>query len=66
VPCLHLVEAFADGQKLLEAVELHGLEGVVSKRRSAPYRSGRVPRLGKGEDHGLAQGQSRAVANEAK
>jgi bifunctional non-homologous end joining protein LigD len=40
VPCLHLVDAFADGQKLLEAAEKHGLEGVVSKRRDAPYRSG--------------------------
>jgi len=40
VSCLHLVEAFEDGQELLEAAERHGLEGVVSKRRSAPYRSG--------------------------
>ena len=29
-----------DGQKLLEAAEQHGLEGVVSKRRDAPYQSG--------------------------
>jgi bifunctional non-homologous end joining protein LigD len=40
VPCLHLVEAFDDGQALLEAAERHRLEGVVSKRRDAPYRSG--------------------------
>jgi bifunctional non-homologous end joining protein LigD len=40
VPSLHLVEAFDDGQELLEAAERHGLEGVVSKRRLAPYRSG--------------------------
>jgi bifunctional non-homologous end joining protein LigD len=40
VPCLHLVEAFDDGQKLLEAAERYGLEGVVSKQRSAPYKSG--------------------------
>jgi len=40
VPCLHLVEAFDDGQELLEAAERHGLEDVVSKRRDAPYRSG--------------------------
>ena len=40
VPCLHLVDAFDDGQKLLEAAERHGLEGVVSKRRDAPYHSG--------------------------
>src|SRR5262249_44505925 len=40
VPCLHLVEAFDDGQALLEVAERHRLEGVVSKRRDAPYRSG--------------------------
>jgi bifunctional non-homologous end joining protein LigD len=40
VPCLYLVEAFDDGQTLLEAAERHKLEGVVSKRRDAPYRSG--------------------------
>ena len=38
--CLHLVEAFDDGPALLTATERHGLEGVVSKRRDAPYRSG--------------------------
>ena len=31
---------FDDGQALLRAVEAHRLEGVVSKRRAAPYRSG--------------------------
>jgi len=40
VPGLHLLGAFDDGQKLLEAVEQHGLEGVVSKRGDAPYHSG--------------------------
>jgi bifunctional non-homologous end joining protein LigD len=40
VDCLHLVDAFTDGHKLFEAAERHGLEGVVSKRREAPYRSG--------------------------
>jgi len=40
VPRLHLAEAFDDGQALLEMAERHGLEGVVSKRRLAPYRSG--------------------------
>jgi ATP-dependent DNA ligase len=33
ISCLHLVEAFDDGAKLR-------LEGIVSKRRMAPYRSG--------------------------
>src|SRR5262245_3653121 len=37
---LHLVDGFDNGQKLLEAAEQHGLEGVVSKRRDAPYHSG--------------------------
>ena len=40
VHCLHLVDAFTDGQKLLEAAERYKLEGVVSKRKTAPYRSG--------------------------
>jgi bifunctional non-homologous end joining protein LigD len=33
-------ESFLDGQALLRAAEEHRLEGVVSKRRDAPYRSG--------------------------
>jgi len=33
-------EPFDDGQALLRVAEKHGLEGVVSKCRSAPYRSG--------------------------
>jgi bifunctional non-homologous end joining protein LigD len=40
IPCLHLVQTFDDGAKLLEAAEQHGLEGIVSKRRGAAYRSG--------------------------
>jgi bifunctional non-homologous end joining protein LigD len=40
VRCLRLVEAFDDGVKLLEAAERHHLEGVVSKRKASPYRSG--------------------------
>ena len=39
-PCLHVVEAFEDPIRLLAAVEKHGLEGIVSKRMDAPYRSG--------------------------
>jgi bifunctional non-homologous end joining protein LigD len=35
--CLNL---FEDGLALLRVVEERGLEGVVSKRRDAPYRSG--------------------------
>jgi hypothetical protein len=33
-------KAFNDGEALLRVVEKHRLEGVVSKRRSAAYRSG--------------------------
>jgi len=40
VPCLHPVEAFDDGPALLDVAERHRLEGVVSKRRDAPYRAG--------------------------
>ena len=40
IPCLHLVQVFDDGVKLLEAAERHELKGIISKRREAPYRSG--------------------------
>jgi bifunctional non-homologous end joining protein LigD len=33
-------ESFNDGLALLRVAEKHGLEGVVSKRRDAPYKSG--------------------------
>jgi ATP-dependent DNA ligase len=33
-------EAFDDGEALLRVAEKHGHEGVMSKRRDAPYRSG--------------------------
>lgn len=39
-PVLLHSEAFDDGHALLRVAEKHGLEGVVSKRRSAPYSSG--------------------------
>ena len=40
VRCMHLVQSFAAGAKLLEAAERHGLEGIISKRTAAAYRSG--------------------------
>jgi bifunctional non-homologous end joining protein LigD len=40
VDCLQLVATFPDGAKLLASAERMKLEGVVSKRRGAPYRSG--------------------------
>jgi bifunctional non-homologous end joining protein LigD len=40
VPCLRILECFNDGEKLLEAAERQSLEGIVSKRRTAPYHSG--------------------------
>jgi bifunctional non-homologous end joining protein LigD len=39
-PAVRTSEVFEDGSKLLEAAERHELEGVVSKRKAAPYRSG--------------------------
>jgi bifunctional non-homologous end joining protein LigD len=41
---LRLSDGFDDGVELLAAAERMGLEGVVSKRRDAAYRSG--PRCG--------------------
>jgi len=40
VPCLHLVQGFDNGAKLLKAAERHGLEGIVSKRQASAYASG--------------------------
>jgi bifunctional non-homologous end joining protein LigD len=39
-PAVSLSEHFDDGLALLRVAEQRGLEGVVSKRRDAPYRSG--------------------------
>src|SRR5262245_7592669 len=39
-PAISVSEPFEDGLALLRVVEERGLEGVVSKRRDAPYRSG--------------------------
>ena len=39
-PAVSLSELFEDGMSLLRVAEERGLEGVVSKRRDAPYRSG--------------------------
>ena len=39
-PAISRSEAFEDGLALLRVAEEHGLEGVVSKRQGAPYRSG--------------------------
>ena len=35
-----LVRCFDDGAALFIAAERHGLEGIVSKRKASPYRSG--------------------------
>ena len=40
-PAVLCSEPFNDGLALLRVAEKHGLEGVVSKRRDAPYRSGK-------------------------
>jgi bifunctional non-homologous end joining protein LigD len=39
-PAVTLSEPFEDGLALLRVAEERGLEGIVSKRRDAPYRSG--------------------------
>ena len=39
-PAISLSEPFEDGLALLRVAEQRGLEGIVSKRRDAPYRSG--------------------------
>jgi ATP-dependent DNA ligase len=39
-PAVSMSETFADGIAPLRVAEEHRLEGVVSKRRDAPYRSG--------------------------
>jgi bifunctional non-homologous end joining protein LigD len=39
-PAVSLSEPFEDGLALLRVAEQRGLEGVVSKRRDAPYQSG--------------------------
>src|SRR5262249_52082343 len=39
-PAVSLSEPFEDGLALLSAAEERGLEGIVSKRRDASYRSG--------------------------
>ena len=62
VHCLHLVQGFDNGAKLLEAAERHGMEGIVSKRQASAYSSGPSPRLGQDEDRGLASGEPGAVA----
>ena len=38
---LHYSETFDDGLKLLKAADRMRLEGIVSKRRDAPYRPGK-------------------------
>lgn len=41
LPCLSYVPGFVDGDVLFETMDKLGLEGVVSKRTSSKYRSGR-------------------------
>ena len=40
VPCMFVGDQFANGAALLQQCGSFGLEGVVSKRRDAPYVSG--------------------------
>ena len=43
IGCVCFSEAFGDGPALLKACAGLGLEGIVSKRRDAPYRAGKRP-----------------------
>ena len=40
-PCVRYSEPFKDGEQLLAECGPRGLEGIVSKRKQAPYRSGK-------------------------
>ena len=40
---IQLSEMFKDPHELLRVAETYGLEGIVSKRKDLPYRSGRCP-----------------------
>ncbi len=42
-PLVLFSESFDDAHALLQACEARGMEGIVSKRSDAPYRSGRCP-----------------------
>jgi bifunctional non-homologous end joining protein LigD len=53
-PAVLASEASSEGEALLAVAEKHGLEGVVSKRRDAPYRSGACPGVAQDQDDGLA------------
>src|SRR5262249_56513206 len=46
-PAVSLSEPFEDGLALLRVAEERGLEGIGSKRRDAPYRSGECRDWGK-------------------
>ena len=45
IGCVCFSESFDDGPALLKACAGLGLEGIVSKRRDAPYRAGKRPEL---------------------
>jgi len=56
-PAVSLSEPFEDGLALLRVAEQRGLEGVVSKRRGAPYRPGECRDWRKVNTGHLARGQ---------
>ena len=58
---LRYSEEFPDPVKLLAVVEKMGLEGVVSKRADAPYRSGPQKDWVKVKARGLAGGECRPL-----
>ncbi len=54
-------DSFADGQELLKAATRLGLEGIVSKKRKAPYVAGARLRLGEGQGTDMARSEPRAL-----
>ena len=62
IPSLRLVEAFEDGIKLLALAERFRLEGIVSKRKPSPYRSGPSRDWCKDQDGDVARSEPGKVA----
>jgi hypothetical protein len=62
LPCLRLVEAFADGEQLLEVVARHRLKGIVSKRKVSPPTARARAAIGGRSKRQAARSQPRTLA----
>jgi ATP-dependent DNA ligase len=60
------VPSFDDGQALMLACMEQSLEGVVSKKRNAPYRSGRGPTWIQVQDADVATGEQGSLGEDAR